>query len=196
MTGRLASAAFRYALRGLHVFPLAPGTRIPMKGSHGYLDATRELDVIRCWWLAMPLCNIGCATGGASGLWVFDVDKQHGGFLALAELAAKHGPLPPTLIARTPSGGFHHYFAWNADLPEIRNSVSRVGPVLDVIAEGGGVPLPPSIRACRGSYSWVDADVEIAAAPGWLVNLTRALGPAAKAKHVSDLLDTRLPTLS
>ena len=58
MTARLASAAFRYALRGLHVFPLAPGTRIPMKGSHGYLDATREADTVRAWWQASPTANI------------------------------------------------------------------------------------------------------------------------------------------
>lgn len=183
MTARpdFASSAFRYAMRGWHVYRLAPGARVPLKGSHGFHDATRELDTVRIWWLDTPACNIGCATGRASGFWVLDVDRQHGGPLALAELTAMHNALPETLISRTPSGGFHHYWAWDDGSPEIRNSVSRVGPGLDVIGAGGGVPLPPSIRACRGVYSWVDAGVEIAAAPAWLVGLTRPPEPRPRA---------------
>ena len=142
-----AGAAFRAAMRGWRVYRLSPGSRVPLKGSHGYLDATRELDVVRLWWLDTPTANIGCAMGAATGAWILDVDRQHGGPLALAELTVKHGALPKTLITRTPSGGFHHFFRWDDGIPEIRNSVSRVGNGLDVIGAGGGVPLPPSVRS-------------------------------------------------
>ncbi len=176
----LASAAFRAAMRGWHVYRLAEGSRVPLKGSHGYLDATRELDVVRLWWLNTPRANVAVATGAASGFWVLDVDRQHGGLLALAELTVKHGAWPETLITRTPSGGFHHFWKWSAAIPEIRNSVSRVGPGLDVIGAGGGVPLPPSVRSYRGNYTWVDHGVEIVPAPDWLVALTRAPAPPAR----------------
>ena len=169
-----AGAAFRAAMRGWRVYRLSPGSRVPLKGSHGYLDATRELDVVRLWWLDTPTANIGCAMGAATGAWILDVDRQHGGLLSLAELTAKNGALPVTLITRTPSGGFHHFWKWDADVPEIRNSVSRIGPGIDVIGAGGGVPIPPSVRGYRGEYSWVDPGAEIAEAPGWLVDLTRA----------------------
>ena len=174
----LASAAFRLALRGLRVFPLAPGTRIPMKGSHGYLDGTRDLDVVRAWWLASPTANIGIACGAASGIWVLDVDPRHGGAAALAALESEHGALPATITATTPRGGKHLYWRWPTDGPEIRNSVARVGDGLDVLGEGGSVVAPPSIRALGGRYAWCGGDAALADAPGWLVGLTR---PPARA---------------
>ena len=57
----LASAAFRLALRGKAVFRLAPGSKEPMAGSHGHLDATTECDVARTWWVKEPNANIAMA---------------------------------------------------------------------------------------------------------------------------------------
>ena len=66
-TPNLASAAFRHALHGRAVFPLAKGTKIPVAGSHGHLDATREIDVVRAWWTKNRNANIGVETGQRSG---------------------------------------------------------------------------------------------------------------------------------
>ena len=173
----LASAAFRLAMRGKHVFPLAPGTKIPVKGTHGCRGATRDVDVVRAWWQRWPDANVGIATGSKSGLWVLDIDPRHGGAGALAALESEHAPLPATITATTPSGGTHYYFRWPADGPEIRNSTGRIGPGLDVLAEGGSVVAPPSIRADGQRYAWVRTDAQLAAAPGWLVNLTRPPEP-------------------
>jgi Bifunctional DNA primase/polymerase, N-terminal len=85
----------QYAARGLLVFPLAPGTIKPCKGSHGYKDATRDPDVIRRWWWQTPRANIGIATGAVSGLLILDVDPRHDGPVSLAALEQKHGRLPP-----------------------------------------------------------------------------------------------------
>ena len=168
-----ARAAFRLAMRGLHVFPLTPGTKVPMKGTHGCRNASRDLNLVRAWWAKWPSANIGIATGCASGVWALDVDPRHGGAVALAALESEHGALPPTITASTPRGGTHYYWQWPTDGPEIRNSTSRVGDGLDVLAEGGGVVAPPSVRALGGRYAWCCAGATLAAAPDWLVNLTR-----------------------
>ena len=179
MTAELASAALRVAMRGLHVFPLAPGTKIPVKGTHGCRSATRDLDVVRAWWAKGPSANIAIATGKASGLWVLDVDPRHGGEGVLAELESEHGTLPTTVEASTPSGGRHLYWKWPADGPDIRNSASRVGAGVDVLGEGGSAVAPPSMLADGRCYRWIrNGGRALAHAPAWLIALTQAPAPA------------------
>ena len=166
----LASAAFRLALRGLAVFPLAPGTKIPLSGSHGFHDATTDCDVARARWAKTPSANIGVATGARSGFWVLDIDPEHGGDQALADLEAKHGTLPATIAASTPSGGRHMYWRWNAEGLEIRNSAGRIGPGLDVRGEGGSIVAPPSVLSNGRGYRWVSNGTRaFTAAPLWLI---------------------------
>ena len=105
MNTPLASAAFRIALRGLAVFPLAPGAKVPPAGSHGLHDATTDCDVARARWAKIPRANIGVATGSRSEIWVLDIDPQHGGDVTLTKLETEHGLLPTTVEARTPNGG-------------------------------------------------------------------------------------------
>ncbi len=167
----LASAAFRLAMRRFAVFPLAAGAKVPPTGSHGCLDATTDLDVARARWKKFPCANIGVATGAKSGVWVFDVDPQHGGDGALVDLEREHGTRPLTIQVETPSGGCHYYWRWNAEEPEIRNSAGRVGPGLDVRGEGGSIIAPPSLLHDGRGYRWVrNGATGFADAPGWLVN--------------------------
>ena len=170
----LASAAFRYALRGLAVFPLAVGAKVPLAGTHGLLDGMTDLDVTRARWEKTPHANIGAATGSRSGIWIFDVDVDDGidGVASLAKLEAEHGPLPPTIEASTPRDGRHLYWRWDAEGPEIRNSAGRIGPGLDVRGEGGSIVLPPSVLSDGRGYRWARNDVStFADAPPWLVKL-------------------------
>ena len=168
----LASAAFRYALRGFAVFPLAVGAKVPPAGSHGLLDGTTDLDVTRARWEKTPYANIGAATGCKSGIWVFDVDNHHGGDATLKDLESEHGVMPLTIEASTPRGGRHLYWQWPVDGPEIRNSAGRVGPGLDVRGEGGSIVLPPSVLADGRRYRWAKNGVRtFADAPAWLVML-------------------------
>ncbi len=183
MTARLASAAFRLAMRRLYIFPLAPGTKIPVKGTHGCRGATRDLDVVRAWWQRWPDANVGIATGRASGVWVLDHDVPQGD-ATMARLEREHGPLPVTIMSITPSGGTHYYWRWPADI-EIRNSAGRVGPGLDVLAEGGSVVAPPSIRADGRRYAWCCAGATLADAPQWLIDLTRSPAPTPRSPTAS-----------
>src|SRR5712691_7564353 len=149
-------AALGCAARGWAVFPLAPGTKVPLKDSNGVKDATKNTDQIRAWWTENPDANIGCATGAASGRTVLDVDTKEGkdGETSLSALVAKHGALPDTLTQTTWSGGRHYVFSY---VPGIRNSTSQVGKHLDIRADGGYIVLSPSrvTEAGRsGQYQW------------------------------------------
>ncbi|MCH7888328.1 MAG: bifunctional DNA primase/polymerase [Proteobacteria bacterium] len=168
----LASAAFRLALRGLAVFPLAPGAKVPPAGSHGHLEASSDPDVTRARWTKTPNANLGIVTGRINGLWALDCDPRHGGDKALAELECAHETLPPTVETSTPRGGRHLYWRWPVDGLEIRNSASRIGPGLDVRGEGGFITAPPSVLADGRRYRWVRNDARgFAEAPAWLLAL-------------------------
>ncbi len=197
----LASAAFRYALRGFAVFPLAVGAKVPPAGSHGLLDGATDPDVTRARWVETPCANIGAATGHKSGIWVLDVDvdvsivdvdQPIAGDKSLALLETEHGPLPRTIEASTPRGGRHLYWKWAADGPEIRNSAGRVGPGLDVRGEGGSIVLPPSVLADGRGYRWVKNGVSaFTDAPAWLVVLALPppLPPRPKPKPLNGDVD-------
>ena len=168
----LASAAFRLSLRGLAVFPLAEGAKIPMAGSHGHLEGSCEADVTRARWLKRQRANIGVATGAGSGFWALDIDPKHGGEQSLRRLIERYGNLPPTVSVQTPNGGTHFWWHRAESGPEIRNSAGRVGPGIDVRGEGGYIVAPPSILSDGRRYRWIRGTTEIVPAPDWLVELT------------------------
>jgi len=168
----LSRAACHYAERGLAVFPLAPRSKVPLRGTHGHKDATSDRAVVDAWWRQHPAANVAIATGRKSGLWVLDIDPRHGGEETLAKLVAVNRPLPVTFETTTPSGGRHLYFALSAYDLEIRRSVGRLGPGLDVLGEGGGVTAPPSVLRNGRRYRWCAVGSrDMAPAPRWLIEL-------------------------
>ena len=149
--------------QGWSVFPLAPGTKIPLfpsahpegdplrgtcKGEcgrvgHGVYDATKDPEKIRSWWTANPNANIGVATGAPSGFDVLDIDGEEGE-ASLAKLEAIHGKIPLTMTVRTPNGR-HIYFKHT---PGLVNGV-KILPGLDIRTTGGYVVAPPSVVDSR-----------------------------------------------
>src|SRR5205814_3311686 len=59
----LLPSALWYAESGLKVFPLQPGSKVPMPGSRGCKDATTDAARIRAWWRRTPDANVAIATG-------------------------------------------------------------------------------------------------------------------------------------
>ncbi|HEY5529988.1 MAG TPA: bifunctional DNA primase/polymerase, partial [Thermoleophilia bacterium] len=117
---------------------------------HGFLDATTDEAQIREWWTARPTALVGVATG-ASGLVIADVDT-HGevdGYVAWHDLTAPAPELEDTALVKTPSGGQHAYYRTNGH--KVANSTGRLGPGIDVRAEGGYV-----IAAGNPGYEYVD----------------------------------------
>src|SRR6266404_1667330 len=163
----LMTAAINFACRQIPVFPCkldkTPWTE------HGFKDATDDANEVCELWKRRPAASIGMPTGTVSGLIVVDIDPRHGGDKSLAELEEKYGPLPPTLESKTGGGGRHLFF-WCRGA-EIRNSVGKIGPGIDVRGEGGYVVLPPSAHPSGNFYEWIDEGHSPIDMPAWLERL-------------------------
>jgi putative DNA primase/helicase len=176
--------ALRYAERGLAIFPVPPGTKKSYK-SEKYSDGrawgmTRDAEEIRGDFTQWPRANIGLPTGAINRIVVVETDTkvgghQHDGEPALRELEAKHGPLPDTLQATSPSGSVHRYFRHPGDGIKIVTSAGKIGAGIDVRGDGGMVVAPPSVRD-DGTYRWIKR-APLAPLPTWLVELTREKRP-------------------
>jgi len=146
---RLGEAALIYASWGWPVFPLTPGTKVPLPRTRGFLDATCDPQRIRTWWRTHPRANIGVRTGIKFD--VLDVDVRHGGVWAWADirdtddLPAAHG------IATTPSGGLHVLLR-----PTGGGNKAGFQPGLDYRGKGGYVVVAPSVLTEYGGarYRW------------------------------------------
>jgi len=120
-----------------------------------------------------PEANIGLPCGRDNGIYVVEIDTTNGheanGFIALAALETKHGKLPDTLQAISPSGSLHYYFNYPDHNIQIYNSTSKIGQGIDVRGQGGMVVVPPSRKGDK-FYTWHNI-VPIADAPTWLIDL-------------------------
>ena len=167
----LGEAALKLGAKGLRVFPCWPRRKEPAIKDNLRLAAVDEA-IIRRFWGERGQYNIGVATGRASGIWVLDVDADHGGEQTLRELEAKHSVLPPTVEVVTGGDGRHLYWRW-PDGVDVRNAQVRDDlPGVDWRGEGGYVLSPPSIHPSGRAYAWsVDSASEFAAAPEWLLDI-------------------------
>jgi hypothetical protein len=180
------AAALIYAKAGFKVFPSPPGTKKSYKSlkfSNGQpWGMSAEPVHIRKDWARWPEANVAIVTGPASDFWVLEIDTVKGhsvdGFKSLKELTYKHGPLPDTRQAISPSGSIHFYFRWSISSGNIINSTSKVGLGIDVRGDGGMVIAPPSIKPSKvegepaGEYKWANKN-KILDAPDWLIELVR-----------------------
>ena len=186
--------ALAYAKLGLPVLPLKPGTKAPAT-THGFKDATTNLDTIHRWYKELPDAGVGIFPGPLP-LVILDVDDKEGkpGIHELEELERQHGPLPPTLVQRTPSGrGFHLFFIL-PDGTSLRNASPWTG--IDVRASAGYVAAEPTrIRLDDGTerhYSFQDWDIlagkppVVAKAPEWLLNLLVVANANTASDHVEE----------
>ena len=169
--------------RGFALFPLRPGTKVPAVARDWEHAATTSPARLR-QLAPHPGVNYGVACG-PSDLIVIDLDvakdprelAQGGpteGWSVLRELAeAQGGELPRTFTVRTPSGGRHLYFRPTADGPTPRNTVRRLGPLIDTRGVGGYVVAPGS-RVDGVEYRVID-DAPIAVLPEWIGALLRPM---------------------
>lgn len=152
----------------------------------GVLDASRDPNVLAAW-LEQGRCNIGIATGAASGIVVLDIDPRHGGDETLADLEREHGSLPTTWRFLTGGGGEHVLFR-HPGRP-VKNSAGQIGPGIDVRGDGGYIVAPPSIHINGRPYAIsVDhhpEDVPLADAPAWLLERIAATRTADKARKAA-----------
>jgi putative DNA primase/helicase len=193
-TNPMLIAALEYAALGWTSFPAPVGTKKShKKGERGAdkkligarWDATSDPDKIRSDRRTFGRSNIGVPTGPANGFFVVDADTIAGGhaangIAALADLEAKHGTLPVTLTARSPSGSMHYYFKYPLHM-RVGGSRSKIAPGVDICGDKNMVIVPPSVKG-SGAYEWLNPGVAIADAPTWFLDL---IIEAAKPKVLS-----------
>lgn len=152
--GALSSAATWYAKRGIAVFPLQPGDKKPYPGSHGFKDATTDLDTVRRWWDDKPTSNIGIPTG--HNFDVIDIDGPSG--YHSYGLLRESGNLPEVLGSAFTRRGKHLYIPATG-----AGNTTGFRPGLDYRGRGGYVVAPPSVVDGR-RYDWDNPLPQLAAA--------------------------------
>ncbi|WP_242454794.1 bifunctional DNA primase/polymerase [Bailinhaonella thermotolerans] len=203
-----AADLVRYALaaaaRGWHVFPLAPGDKVPLKGVSWKGQTTADPQVIRRLWGRRPY-NIGIACG-PSNLVVIDLDVPkpgekppppwdrpgiNEGADVLAALCEEVGqPLPfETFQVRTRRGGMHLYFAAPPGIVLGNTSGDKgngLGWRIDTRAAGGYVVGPGSVVDLpdgAGTYQVLHNPAP-APLPAWLADRLRPAPPPRPAGPV------------
>lgn len=190
--------ALGYAKLGLPVFPLAKLSKVPLKNSKGYLDATTdEANIFTFFSEIEPLANIGISLIDTN-YFVIDCDnhqEEQDGLKSLMELSAGESLPEDVVTVKTPNG-IHFWFEQPKHI-EIKNQIGfRNG--LDIIKNF--IVAPPS-RVKRkdgsiGTYQVVNGSLDnIGEAPAWLV---RAITSNQQAKlsdgsYVLDFNDTNKP---
>jgi hypothetical protein len=184
---RPVDAALVYVERGWHVFPChsikarggctcgSPECTSPGKHprtERGLYAATIDPTRVATWWRRCPNANVGIRTGAVSGLVVIDIDPLHGGLTSFERLVDEWGQFPLGRVVRTGSRGFHLFFRHPGG--EIRNSVNRIGPGIDIRGDGGYVIAPPSIHVTGDRYVWASTGPDIPDVPEWMLHRIRA----------------------
>lgn len=157
--------ALKYA-EHVPVFPLNPNTKIPLKGSSGFKDATQDTEQIEAWWGSNSRYNVATVPS-ESNIFVFDIDlpngiqtlENNGMWQRLAQ--EKHS----FQGYKTWSGGMHLWFKTKS---EIIMKQSRIDLWKDVdILSVGGVIAPPSVVKGKSYNGNLDIG-NVPEAPEWL----------------------------
>lgn len=147
MTGPLVRSPWDTALwmvqrsPGLKVFPLQPGSKIPVGGVDWTMAATSDQATVRAWKQMQPLSNYGVACGEPLSVLDLDVKKGDDGVLAMMNFCRDLDiPMPEDgFTVRTTTGGLHVYVS--ALLPTATGWL----PGGDVRGVGGYVVGPGSL---------------------------------------------------
>lgn len=175
--------AVMLAEMGVPVYPLAEKTTVPLKGSHGYKDATTNIDQINSWFGDRNThLNVGMALKPMR-LLVLDVDVNHESMLngkdSLDELVRHYGVLPqPTYVMGTPRGGLHWFFKYPDGIEIPSKPLKDFKPEL---SEYTGIDIqtngtPGRLTETRnGTYrvyqTGVDSPLDSADCPQWLLSM-------------------------
>lgn len=178
--------AHAIAACGLRVLPIRPGQKHPPMASWQHA-ATTDPVMIEKWWNGLYRDHgVGIAMGPQpDGRWVFAVDiDEHdpaaSGSDTIAELQRLHGELPDTVRSITGSGGAHHLFT-AGDVAVTNGAAGQVGPGIDIRGAGGQIVVAPTTHPNGTNYEWEAScapwEIEIAPAPGWLLELVKPPPP-------------------
>lgn len=165
-------AAKDYAAKGLFVLPLSAGDNKPLADPNNVIKLSHE-DISEMF-KKYPGAGVGIVTGEAAGIVVVDLENKNGrnGAETLKKLATQHGiSSRKTLMAKTASGGHHLYFKYPVGV-QIRCSVGKLGPGINIHSNGSFVIAPPT-ESAGINYRWIDINSTVAEMPQWMVDLCK-----------------------
>lgn len=152
----LLQAALQYASFGWHVFPCKPFTKFPAMDGYSQAATVDPHQIIR-WWHERPNANIGIMLE-PSGLVAYDVDVKEGreGRFYHSKIEQQ---LTPSLMALTPSGGFHLYYRSPGGIGR-RTGVMGPNSGIDILGRGFVLAAPsvlgePADQTTWSTYRWV-----------------------------------------
>ncbi len=170
-------AAQLYASWHWPIFKLT-AYKTPFKGSHGHLDATTDVTLLRQWYDTARPPNLGLACGRIIAL---DLDgsawAQSRWGASLAAAIAANGGLPATLMQRT-SRGIHALYEVPAGVTvRTRNEPRKKdSPGVDIKGEGGYIVLAPSVNfKTNFTYRWINT-LKPVLLPQWLIDWCQTVG--------------------
>jgi hypothetical protein len=162
------TSALKLAEFGFYIYPSPKkngAARIKWR-----LGSTCDAGAITRWWTRWPH-DLICLDCGKSRIAVIDADSIEGhgidGLANLLDLELQHGLLPPTLKARTPSGGEHSFFRDREG--KMKSTAGVLAPGVDTRGVGGMIVLAPSFVKGKGAYRWIN-DLPIAELPQWVID--------------------------
>lgn len=164
---------------GLPIIPLvARGKKPAMTGWKE--NPFTDVRAAREYFTQNPDANYGIVTGEQSNIVALDIDGEQGR-RSLRKFVKEVGKLPNTVRVETPNGQ-HAYYRYPGG--NIRNSVGKLGPGIDVRADGGYVVGPGSIHPSGGVYEYKDGfalgELPIARMPKRLIKKLKATPRAAE----------------
>jgi hypothetical protein len=180
------SAALDYVGRGWYIFPAqSSGEKKSHKSAKHTASGrmwgmTLDEAEVRADFTKWPDANIGIVTGVLSGLFVIETDTAVGhntdGAAELAKLEQVNSELPETLMAISPTGSIHRFFAHPGSNCKVWNSDNYIAPGVDCRGDGGMVIGAGSVRPDRpgkpgGTYRWVNPGAAIATCSQWMLDL-------------------------
>lgn len=189
--------ALAYASNGWRIFRLSKA-KVPLRGTHGHLDASCDLNQVRAWFDRPRPPNIGLACGVGAAPIALDFDGpealQTPWGASLMRAAAANGGLPETLMQQT-QRGFHALYRPPEGV-EIRTRNeprgSKGGPGIDIKGLGGYIVLTPSTSYKGFTYSWLQIRPPTVM-PDWMVDWYESLGGHRKERSPSIIQATLGP---
>jgi len=137
-----------YAEHGIATFPVTADKRPAVQG---YLrTGLKGSQALAAKFGNAPA--LGFVTDERNGVTVLDIDTPDE--RTLANALERHGRTP--LIGRTGSGKFHAYYRYNGEPRRIRPWPGRE---IDILGRGGMVIAPPS-KVARGSYNFIEGNLD------------------------------------
>jgi hypothetical protein len=167
------SQALNLAEQGFYVFPLRPGSKLPLIEDFPN-QATRDPEKIKRFWLDPVLdieqpYNIGISTtkyNGNQALVVVDIDdkgKKKGSDEVL-KLELQGYDFIETVSTKTPSGGRHLIYRAKV---AVKQGTSVLANGIDIRSKGGYIAAPGSV--IDGVAYAFDNDLPVAECPEWII---------------------------